>query len=84
MYSFTFININNINNASLFNSILDKYKEIYSYSCEHRKYFPRNEDVLCLKIKYNIISDKIGGGGDMPLTITTKFYIYHLIFHILM
>ena len=50
---FTFININNINSTSLFNVFLSKYKEIYSYACECRK---NSEDVLCLKIKYNIIS----------------------------
>ena len=50
---FTFININNINNTSLFNIFLTKYKEIYSYACECRK---NNEDVLCQKIKYNILS----------------------------
>ena len=53
---FTFINNNNINNTSIFNIFLDKYKEIYSYACECRKNLPKNEDVLCLKIKYNIIS----------------------------
>ena len=56
MQPFTFININNINNTSLFNIFLEKYKEIYSYACECRKNLPKNEDVLCLKIKYNIIS----------------------------
>ena len=53
---FTFINNDNINNTSLFNVFLNKYKEIYSYACECRKNVPKNEDVLCLKIKYNIIS----------------------------
>ena len=56
MQAFTFINNNNINNTSLFNIFLEKYKEIYSYACECRKNLPKNEDVLCLKIKYNIIS----------------------------
>ena len=53
---FTFINSNNINNTSLFNIFLAKYKEIYSYACECRKNLSKTEDVLCLKIKYNIIS----------------------------
>ena len=53
---FTFINNDNINNTSLFNVFLNKYKEIYSYACECRKNVPKNEDVLCLKIKYNIVS----------------------------
>lgn len=56
MQPFTFININNINNKSIFNIFLEKYKEIYSYACECRKNLPKKEDVLCLKIKYNIIS----------------------------
>ena len=56
MQPFTFINSNNINNTSIFNIFLNKYKEIYSYACECRKNVPKNEDVLCLKIKYNIIS----------------------------
>ena len=34
---FTFINMNNINNKSLFNIFLNKYKEIYSYACDCRK-----------------------------------------------
>ena len=53
---FTFINNDNINNTSLFNVFLNKYKEIYSYACECRKNVPKNKDVLCLKIKYNIVS----------------------------
>ena len=52
---FVFININNINNTSIFNLFLSKYKEIYSYACECRKNLPKNEDVLCLKITYNIL-----------------------------
>ena len=32
MQPFTFININNINNTSLFNIFLEKYKETYSYA----------------------------------------------------
>ncbi len=46
---FTFINSDNINNTSLFNVFLNKYKEIYSYVYECRKNIPKNEDVLCLK-----------------------------------
>ena len=53
---FTFINCNNINNTSLFNIFLATYKEIYSYACDCRKNLPKTEDVLCQKIKYNIIS----------------------------
>ena len=51
---FVFININNIDNTSLFNLFLEKYKEIHSYACECRK--QNKEDVLCVKIKYNIES----------------------------
>ena len=40
MQSFTFININDINNKNLFNIILDKYKELYSYVCECLKNAP--------------------------------------------
>ena len=43
--AFTFINTDNINNTSLFNVFLNKYKEIYSYACECRKNVPKNEDV---------------------------------------
>ena len=56
MQAFTFINNDNINNTSLFNIFLNKYKEIYSHTCERRKNLPKNEDVLYLKIKYNIVS----------------------------
>ena len=31
-------------------------KYIYSYACDCRKNLPKNEDVLFLKIKYNIVS----------------------------
>ena len=51
---FIFININNIDNTSMFNLFLEKYKEIHSYACECRK--QNKEDVLCVKIKYNIES----------------------------
>ena len=51
---FVFVNNSNINNKSIFNLMLEKYKEIYSYACECRK--NEKEDVLCLKIKYNIES----------------------------
>ena len=51
---FVSINANNIDNTSIFNIFLEKYKEIYSYACEYRK--NNKEDVLCVKIKYNIES----------------------------
>ena len=51
---FTFININNINNTNLFNIFLNKYKEIYSYACDCRKNLKNSEDVLYVKIKYDI------------------------------
>ena len=54
MQPFIFVNNTNINNKSIFNLMLEKYKEIYSYACECRK--NSKEDVLCLKIKYNIES----------------------------
>ena len=54
MQPFIFVNINDINNNSIFNLMLEKYKEIYSYACECRK--ETKEDVLCLKIKYNVES----------------------------
>ena len=54
MQPFIFINSNNIKNTSIFNLLLDKYKEIHSYACDCRK--NSKEDVLCLKIKYNIMS----------------------------
>ena len=56
MQPFTFINRNNINNTSLFNIFLAKYKEIYSYVYDCRKNLTKTEDVLYLKIKFNIIS----------------------------
>ena len=54
MQPFIFVNNTNINNTSIFNIMLEKYKEIYSYACDCRK--NEKEDVLCLKIKYNIES----------------------------
>ena len=54
MQPFIFVNNTNIHNKSIFNLMLEKYKEIYSYACECRK--NAKEDVLCLKIKYNIES----------------------------
>ena len=54
--AFTFINNNNINNTSFFNIFFDKYKEIYWYIFDNRKNLPKNEDVLYLKVKYNLIS----------------------------
>ena len=54
MQPFIFVNGNNIDNTSIFNILLSKYKEIYSYDCHCRK--NKNEDVLCVKIKYNILN----------------------------
>ena len=65
---FVFININNINNTRIFNLLLSKYKEIYSYASECRKNLTKNEDILCLKIKYNILKYPV-------------FYFYYLIFY---
>ena len=56
MQPFIFINNTNISEKSIFNLLLSKYKENYSYACDCRKNLPKSEDVLCLKIKYNIIS----------------------------
>ena len=49
MQPFIFVNGNNIDNTSIFNILLSKYKEIYSYDCDYRK--NKNEDVFCVKIK---------------------------------
>ena len=53
---FIYINNTNINQTSIFNLLLEKYKENYSYACECRKNVPGSEDVLCKKIKYNLLS----------------------------
>ena len=53
---FIYINNANINQTSIFNLLLEIYKENYSYACECRKNVPGNEDVLCQKIKYNLLS----------------------------
>ena len=53
---FIYINNTNVNQTSIFNLILEKYKENYSYACECRKNVPGSEDVLCQKIKYNLLS----------------------------
>ena len=54
MQALVFVNKKNINNKSIFNLFFDKFKEIYSYACQRRKKV--KEDVLCLKIAYNIES----------------------------
>ena len=51
---FIFIKKDYINENHIYNILLNKYKEIYSYDCECRK--GSKEDVLCTKIKYNIES----------------------------
>ena len=50
---FIFINNTNINEKNLFNILLQKYKEKYTYDCECRR--DKKEDVLCTKVKYNIV-----------------------------
>ena len=50
---FIFINNTNINEKNLFNILLLKYKEKYTYDCECRR--DKKEDVLCTKVKYNIV-----------------------------
>ncbi len=50
---FIFINNTNIKEKNLFNILLLKYKEKYTYDCECRR--DKNEDVLCTKVKYNIV-----------------------------
>ena len=50
---FIFINNDNIKEKNLFNILLKKYKENYTYDCECRR--EKNEDVLCTKVKYNIV-----------------------------
>ena len=41
-------------NIYLYNILLKRYKELYTYDYECRK--NSNEDVLCTKTKYNILS----------------------------
>ena len=53
---FIYINNTNINQTSIFNLLLEKYKENYSYACECRKNITGNEDILCQKIKYNLLN----------------------------
>ena len=48
------ININDMNEKYIYNILLKRYKELYTYDCECRK--NTKEDVLCVKIKYNILS----------------------------
>ena len=49
---FIFIKKDYLNEKHIYNILLNRYKEIYSYDCECRK--GSREDVLCTKIKYNI------------------------------
>ena len=51
------INNNDMNEKYIYNILLKRYKELYTYDCECRK--NSKEDVLCAKIKYNILSYKI-------------------------
>ena len=51
---FIFIKKEDINEKHIYNILLKRYKEIYSYDCECRK--GSVEDVLCTKSKYNIES----------------------------
>jgi len=48
------INNNDMNEKYIYNILLKRYKELYTYDCECRK--NSKEDVLCAKIKYNILS----------------------------
>ena len=41
---------------TVFNLLLEKYKENFSYACECWKNIPGREDVLFQKIKYNLLS----------------------------
>ena len=43
-----------MNEKYIYNILLKRYKELYTYDCECRK--NSNEDLLCTKTKYNIIS----------------------------
>ena len=49
-----YINNTNINETHIFNILLKKCKEKYTYDCECRK--NSLEDLLCTKVKYNIES----------------------------
>ena len=50
---FIFVNNTNIKEKNLFNILLLKYKEKYTYDCECRR--NKGEDVLCTRVKYNIV-----------------------------
>ena len=50
---FIYINITDLKEKNLFNILLLKYKEKYTYDCECRR--DKKEDVLCTKVKYNIL-----------------------------
>ena len=54
MRPFLYINNTNINETHIFNILLNKCKEKYTYDCECRK--NSLEDLLCTKVKYNIES----------------------------
>ena len=51
---FIYITLEDLKEKNIFNIILKKYKEIYTYDCDCRK--GSSEDILCTKVKYNIIS----------------------------
>ncbi len=50
---FVYITNTNIFEGNLFNILLSKYKEKYTYDCECRR--GEKEDVLCIKTKLNIL-----------------------------
>ena len=54
MKPFLDINNTNINETHIFNILLTRCKEKYTYDCECRK--NSSEDLLCTKVKYNIES----------------------------
>ena len=54
MRPFLYINNTNINETHIFNILLNKCNEKYTYDCECRK--NSLEDLLCTKVKYNIES----------------------------
>ena len=49
---FLYINNTNIKETHIFNILLTRYKEKYTYDCKCRK--DSLEDLLCTKVKYNI------------------------------
>ena len=51
---FLYINNTNINDTHIFNILLTRCTEKYTYDCECRK--DSSEDLLCTKVKYNIES----------------------------